>query len=694
MSLYVCYAAIIVSSFSVCPSGRYNSGLTSLNITCTECQPGRYADKAGFLSECAACEQGFYSNVTARSTLCTACPAGLVGADLNRVDLETSCLNCPPGRFSADAGNAGCSSCPRGKFGSKDQGRACEECEAGTYGPQIGMVKATTACQNCPGGKFGNNTGQPSCRLCRAGTFSNKTKSTGCNPATCAPGKFTPAGSVSATDSCVLCLSGFYSRSGANTTCKRSQCVLGYNSLPGATTKTDKCQACPRGQYISATMSNCEATQCEANEASCPGAISPTDQCLVRGCAQIPNSIADDDGNCACTASFYLKTNNDFSQTCEICPLGADCSVAGSTLTKMPMKPGYWRSSNLSLEVLKCPAFEACSGNQSEDRGLCAEGNRGPLCMICEPGYYRPEVGSACATCGRSGGTGFYVLAILGSVLSFFGLVGYLNEQTYKGDMLEKLKELRDAEDAAGSEDLSAAGSEDLSLPGRYCCCCSSSCCSSCWRWFKQSFWTCCYSIAWFYYGIRTVVRFIGQAYDTTAVKVVLIYYQVASSLISVYIAPFPPVFKWFLDKIALLSVFDVFHVAPVKCAHPSHNHFDSLLVATLWPFTYFAIILLFYLLARLSEDNIKEKYERLSRKNRKLVGSAQTTTAQPKVMLVQVRMTSGQDRYIWRNGEVTEIQEDGKVMVRSEGREESQEWDEIRSKYLSVSTFLSYLYI
>lgn len=64
-------------------------------------------------------------------------------------------------------------------------------------------------------------------------------------------------------------------------------------------------------------------------------------------------------------------------------------------------KPGYWRSSNTSLQFLRCYTASACSGSTQDDynpQGNCYAGYAGILCAQCETGY----VGNSnfqCAAC-------------------------------------------------------------------------------------------------------------------------------------------------------------------------------------------------------------------------------------------------------------------------------------------------------
>ena len=89
-----------------------------------------------------------------------------------------------------------------------------------------------------------------------------------------------------------------------------------------------------------------------------------------------------------CQAYAYAKPQNgdDVNDiSCEQCDTidgekGVDCESPGATLASLPVRPGYWRSSNESLAVQECLLSDACSGARdiSKTDDYCAEGYTGP----------------------------------------------------------------------------------------------------------------------------------------------------------------------------------------------------------------------------------------------------------------------------------------------------------------------------
>lgn len=82
----------------------------------------------------------------------------------------------------------------------------------------------------------------------------------------------------------------------------------------------------------------------------------------------------------------YLCPKNTFSvdpsdTECKECPGYAFCP-GGMALV---LDPGYWRESDLSSEVFKCPIVKACEGG---DNATCAAGYEDVLCARCSEDYY------------------------------------------------------------------------------------------------------------------------------------------------------------------------------------------------------------------------------------------------------------------------------------------------------------------
>ena len=91
-----------------------------------------------------------------------------------------------------------------------------------------------------------------------------------------------------------------------------------------------------------------------------------------------------------CEAYQYAKwgdgeDDNTDNISCQQCASivgdeGVECEKPGATKALLPIKPGYWRSSQQSVTVLECLHSDACVGatEVSSSDGYCADGYRGP----------------------------------------------------------------------------------------------------------------------------------------------------------------------------------------------------------------------------------------------------------------------------------------------------------------------------
>ena len=99
------------------------------------------------------------------------------------------------------------------------------------------------------------------------------------------------------------------------------------------------------------------------------------------------------------TTTFYLCPANEYASpqiddanrvSCTTCDTiegeeGVDCMDPGPTLASLPIRPGYWRSSQSSSVVLECLHPEACKGatEVSGSDDYCEDGYMGPCESMC-----------------------------------------------------------------------------------------------------------------------------------------------------------------------------------------------------------------------------------------------------------------------------------------------------------------------
>jgi hypothetical protein len=161
------------------------------------------------------------------------CPPGHYGNTRG-----TDCSKCTEGKFKASFNSdSSCDDCPAGKFQLFVRQDACVDCSAGMYSSSSGEE----LCTFCDSGKFSTTTGASSssvCRTCYEGTFSCANDLTGeCSSRTGGVarspvdlGLSWPAGSPvrAAGDHCTLCPAGYYQDSQGQRECKA--CPAGQTS--------------------------------------------------------------------------------------------------------------------------------------------------------------------------------------------------------------------------------------------------------------------------------------------------------------------------------------------------------------------------------------------------------------------------------------------------------------------------------
>ena len=82
----------------------------------------------------------------------------------------------------------------------------------------------------------------------------------------------------------------------------------------------------------------------------------------------------------------------------DIAGAGAEC-LGGSDLRTLP---GFWRSQDAAAAVFPCTDERPCAGDVgssavSSGDATCNVGYHGPLCAVCDQGYFSFSTGCTCA---------------------------------------------------------------------------------------------------------------------------------------------------------------------------------------------------------------------------------------------------------------------------------------------------------
>ena len=139
-------------------------------------------------------------------------------------------------------------------------------------------------------------------------------------------------------------------------------------------------------------------------------------------------------GGCVCAAGFYDAAPGEDAPSCKSCDVaGVRSCPMGTTIATLPVKRGWWRATPSSDDVEECDHRDDCSGGAATGDGLCRHATQGPLCRICEKGYYagsRAMDGSkrslGCTECNGDTLPARHVrlLCVFLGVLAFLALMG------------------------------------------------------------------------------------------------------------------------------------------------------------------------------------------------------------------------------------------------------------------------------
>ena len=125
-------------------------------------------------------------------------------------------------------------------------------------------------------------------------------------------------------------------------------------------------------------------------------------------------------GACVCAPGYYdniAGVGVAEDRQCVLCKTGSSicpADVSGVTLETLPLMPGYYRISNTSDDLRRCPDFgdgSGCVGGVGSGEGPCKENLKGPYCTLCnvtDSSFYYSK--SECLICEGSDATQTWVV--------------------------------------------------------------------------------------------------------------------------------------------------------------------------------------------------------------------------------------------------------------------------------------------
>ncbi len=404
-----------------------------------QCPTGKFARGL----HCIDCSEGLYSDLL-EAQKCTPC---LPGTSTNVLTGSSFCFHCVPGKYS-NAGASACTNCSAG-YAVKTSGAAfCLPCPQGEYA----AVNGSLECTACSPGKKQGAQGSIQCDPCEVGKAIDGFRRIGC--AECTEGSATNrTGSIT----CSPCEFNTFQASKGAAVC--TACPRGTSSSGESQTS---CPLCPIGTYGdgSGTCTSCAAGRHAPDRGSTTcflclaGKFSPERavDCITCGtnfftpragagsCTGCPPQSRSNELNtmCECPLGTYA-TSDDESIRCDECPSGAECDTTGLTAFTMLATDGFWRSDNQSLSYYQCLVSGHCVD------GGCAANRAGPLCAVCADGYREDTTGQACSPCPShsaavGGSIGFTILIIAALLCVFYAMWIAESKHIRKNDPWKKVK--------------------------------------------------------------------------------------------------------------------------------------------------------------------------------------------------------------------------------------------------------------
>ena len=310
----------------------------------------------------------------------------------------------------------------------------CTPCTPGSYCPE-----GASAPLPCKAGTHQNatmrllNISMTSADDCIACPPGSACVTGAADPALCAPGSFGPEAQM---PSCKLCAAGSYQYDPGAIAC--IECELASWCGEGSSSPTpceagkvgnskglrsaQECSDCPPGKWCSAGVAiPCgKGTWSNTIGASNMGACVP---CPAHSTTLLNSSTNVRD--CLCDQNFFADVGHDSRVMCSPCPQpGTSCSLPGSSLTSLTLAPGYWRSGNESKDPRLCPTYAGVAGEQRCIGGStsCATLLFGVYCTSCPPDFYLDSSG-ACTVCSGLTSASVSIIAVLGAGLLLLLLV-------------------------------------------------------------------------------------------------------------------------------------------------------------------------------------------------------------------------------------------------------------------------------
>eukprot|EP01052_Picozoa_sp_SAG31_P008983 SAG31_NODE_463_length_15332_cov_5.907700_4_plen_1357_part_00 len=393
------FASLAAVACVGCSAGRYSSD-TNGATECQDCIPGsQTADSSStFVGQgavaCLPCTAGRYGADATGALECAACTAGNQTVNASGSFVNESAVVCSPcaiGRYGVDPSHE-CIPCAAGTHGSVPGQTSCTDCPPGRYVETTGSL-SVSSCINCDVGKYSTTAGnanETSCQPCRSGRYmeaSGSVAAADCIP--CGIGRFNPANGSAFAENCSACSAGRYQPAIGSSICLA--CVAGSQTTASAggvyvENAAVSCDECLPGQY-SADPSGALACQlCGPGNMTTNSTIPAIAMFVAVGamhctpCAGGPSvtnlSTALNAQHDLAGARGYADLDSSSATACHPCVVGTYAAADG---------------------VIECIDFDECASTPCENGASCEQPTLEHPTYFGSPGY----------ACTCAAGTGF-----------------------------------------------------------------------------------------------------------------------------------------------------------------------------------------------------------------------------------------------------------------------------------------------
>eukprot|EP00937_MAST-01D_sp_MAST-1D-sp2_P004264 g4264.t1 len=461
------------ASCIACQPGQYSGPAAA---ECRPCPAGRFGDDAteqDSEAHCRNCPAGKFQENT-KKLFCVACGVGKVGDASRGASLEsTQCVACAAGKFQSGIGGTGCNDCVDGKYQAQEGKTFCvshQDCAAGSYVANMPGATADRVCAKCStnavDASFSLDSNAGSCEACALHTCSGGLARRGCGGASegycasCIPGtwldgvcKDCPAGKYSSKENageCTECEVGKYQPGAKKTLCVA--CGLGKAGLAlrGKSSEAEQCAKCLAGTFqpsVGGTgCDGCPPGQYQDGEEQAVCKLRPdegrtTKVSTLSVAAAVGTPVGDTNDRLVQITAEERCPESHFAykgKFCVSCPeRGAVCDDGVILLqegfwydyTKHGNLSDFWYAKQQSTEssadvqlanIYQCPIGSGqCMVDAQTGLPACKENHGGPLCGVCNDGYYSEGTIEGCSRCPSGGETASSIIAFLAVLYAF-----------------------------------------------------------------------------------------------------------------------------------------------------------------------------------------------------------------------------------------------------------------------------------